>query len=455
MIKLSRINWNNVRQLLKYALARAQDDRIPQVAGSLTFTSILSIVPLFAVTFALFTAFPIFKSFRDSLQGFLIEHLMPESVNAQIFGYLNQFASKATSLTAFGLIGLLVTAVLTLMTVESAFNVIWRVPRPRPLAQRLLIYWSLLTLGPLLFGVSLSISSYIFTQSMSLVTTLPPAVASLLSLIPPALTAVAFMLMYLYMPNCKVDWRDALAGGVVAAVALDLTKRGFGLYIRQFPTYTAVYGAFAAVPIFLLWIYLSWLVALLGATIASVLPALRLGHFQYPRFPGSDLLDGLTLIHLLNEDRESGKNGRTTVELARAMRTSLDHANELLLRLERMGWVGRLMMQPPAERWLLLANPQTATLSPLVAKFALNVEELARQMERHALDGAHVAEILREGKWDVPLIDALPREVPLADDSAAGPDGAENNERSDGSDNSAGSEGSEGSEGRDGRSARA
>ncbi|QBC32195.1 MULTISPECIES: YihY family inner membrane protein [Pandoraea] len=411
MLRLSRINWNNVRQLLRYALARAQDDRIPQVAASLTFTSILSIVPLFAVTFALFTAFPIFNTFRDALQGFLIEHLMPESVNAQIFNYLNQFASKAKGLTAFGLIGLLVTAVLTLMTIESAFNVIWRVRRPRPIAQRLLIYWSLLTLGPLLIGVSLSISSYVFTQSMSLVSTLPPVVTSLLSLIPPALTSVVFMLMYLYMPNCKVDWRDALVGGVVAALAFDLTKRGFGMYIRQFPTYTAVYGAFAAVPIFLLWIYLSWLVALIGATITSVLPALRLGHFQYPRFPGSDLLDGLTLIHLLNLDREAGGSGRTMAQLASTMRTSLDHAGDLLARLERMGWVGRLTMQPPVERWLLLANPRTTTLAPLVAQLALNVDELARQMERHALDGAHVADILREGKWDVPLADALPRDV--------------------------------------------
>ncbi|VVD70373.1 YihY family inner membrane protein [Pandoraea soli] len=416
MLRLPRINWNNVRQLLRYALARAQDDRIPQVAASLTFTSILSIVPLFAVTFALFTAFPIFNTFRDALQGFLIEHLMPESVNAQIFNYLNQFASKAKGLTAFGLIGLLVTAVLTLMTIESAFNVIWRVRRPRPIAQRLLIYWSLLTLGPLLIGVSLSISSYVFTQSMSLVSTLPPVVTSLLSLIPPALTSVVFMLMYLYMPNCKVDWRDALVGGVVAALAFDLTKRGFGMYIRQFPTYTAVYGAFAAVPIFLLWIYLSWLVALIGATITSVLPALRLGHFQYPRFPGSDLLDGLTLIHLLNLDREAGGTGRTMAQLASTMRTSLDHAGDLLARLERMGWVGRLTMQPPVERWLLLANPRTTTLAPLVAQLALNVDELARQMERHALDGAHVADILREGKWDVPLADALPRDVTPDDD---------------------------------------
>lgn len=407
-----QVDWYDVRQLLRFAMARAQDDRIPQVAGSLTFTSVLSIVPLFAVAFALFTAFPIFNSFRDALQGFLLQHLMPDAVNSQIFRYLNQFAAKAKSLTAFGLVGLLITSVATLMTIESAFNVIWRVPRPRPIAQRVLIYWSLLTLGPLLFGVSLSISSYIFTQSMSLVSTLPPAVASLLSLIPPALTSVAFMLMYLYMPNCKVDWRDALAGGVVAAVAFDLTKRGFGLYIRQFPTYTAVYGAFAAFPIFLIWIYLSWLVALVGATITSILPSLRMGHFQYPQFPGSDLLDGLTLLHLLNEDREAGRGGLTQTELARTMRTGLEHTRDLLGNLERMGWIGRITSQPPKERWVLLTNPARTSLAPLVAQLALNVDELARQMERHALDGAHVAELLRAGQWDVPLADALPRTAP-------------------------------------------
>lgn len=410
--KLPRVDWSDVRQLLRFAATRAKEDQIPQVAGSLTFTSVLSIVPLFAVAFALFTAFPIFNSFRDALQGFLLQHLMPESVNNQIFRYLNLFASKAKSLTAFGLVGLLLTSVATLMTIESAFNTIWRVPRPRPLAQRVLIYWSLLTLGPLFFGVSLSISSYVFTQSMSLVSTLPPGVASVLGLIPLALTSIVFMLMYLYLPNCKVDWRDALVGGIVAAIAFDLTKRGFGAYVRKFPTYTAVYGAFAAVPIFLMWIYLSWLVALIGATITSVLPALRMGHFQYPRFPGSDLLDGLTLIHLLNDDRLASGKGKTKVELARTMRTSLEHANDLLMQLERMNWVGRIASQPPAERWVLLANPERTTLSPLVAQLALNVDELARQMERHALDGAHVAELLRAGEWDVPLIDALPKVVP-------------------------------------------
>ncbi|WP_150698148.1 YihY family inner membrane protein [Pandoraea terrae] len=411
---MPRIDWNTARQVMRFALLRAQEDRIPQVAGSLTFTSVLSTVPLFAVAFALFTAFPIFNAFRDALQGFLLEHLMPESVNSQIFRYLNQFASKAKGMTAFGLVGLLLTSIATLMTIESAFNVIWRVPRARPLPQRVLVYWGLLTLGPLLFGVSLTISSYIFSQSISLVSTLPASMAGVLSLIPLVLTILAFTLLYMYMPNCKVDWHDALAGGVAAALAFELAKRGFGLYIRHFPTYTAVYGTFAALPIFLLWIYLSWLVTLLGATVASILPSLRQGHFQYPRFPGSDLLDGLALLHLLNRDRERGAPGSTQIELARQLHTSLEHTGVLLTRLERMQWIGRLSTEGPRERWVLLANPDRTPLAPLVGQLALDVDEMSRQLTRHALDGERVAALLREGQWNAPLSHALSAVAPEA-----------------------------------------
>ena len=133
-----------------------------------TFTSVLSLVPLATVAFALFTAFPIFGSFQSSLQDFLAVHLMPSQINSQIFKYLNQFASKAKGLTTVGMIILFVTSVMTMMTVESAFNVIWRVRKPRPLAQRVLVYWAIITLGPILFGCSLSISSYLFAQSLAL-----------------------------------------------------------------------------------------------------------------------------------------------------------------------------------------------------------------------------------------------------------------------------------------------
>lgn len=412
MRKLAKLDWDAFKKLVSFVLKRSSEDRIPQIAGSLTFTTVLALVPLFAVTFALFTAFPIFNSFRDALQSFLAGHLMPESVNDQIFKYLNLFASKAKGLTAAGLIALLVTSVATMMTIESVFNVIWRVPRPRPLAQRVLVYWSILTLGPLLFGASLSISSYVFSQSLSLVRTLPTGAEWLLSLLPVGLTALGFTLLYTYMPHVRVDWRDALVGGVAAALAFELAKRGFAFYIQKFPTYTAVYGAFAAVPIFLLWVYLSWLVTLLGATLTAILPALRQGHFHHRQFPGSDLLDILTLLALLNEAREAGRPGVATADAATRLHCRLDHVLRLLTELEQLAWVGRLVRNGILDRWILLANPHQIRLEQLMAHLVIDCGELSRQLSIRHLDGERIAGLLRHGEWQVPLSDVLPSAAP-------------------------------------------
>ena len=154
-----------LRRLVKFTIRRSREDRIPQVASSLTFTTVLSVVPLVTVGFAIFTAFPMFSSFQVALQGFLADHLMPAQVSNQIFKYLDEFVSKAKGLTTAGLLVLGVTAVMTMMTIESVFNVIWRVRKSRPLTQRVLVYWSIITLGPILFGLSLSISSFVLTES--------------------------------------------------------------------------------------------------------------------------------------------------------------------------------------------------------------------------------------------------------------------------------------------------
>jgi membrane protein len=304
---LSRVRFDldTLKRLAQFAAQRISEDRIPQVAGSLTFTAMLALVPLATVAFALFTAFPIFSSFQQSLQFFLADHLMPEQLNSQIFKYLNQFASKAKGLTTIGMILLFLTAVMTMMTVESAFNVIWRVRKARPIAQRILVYWAIITLGPLLIGVSLSISSYLFTQSMTFTAAqrMTPVIEWALTGAALPLTALAFTILYVYLPNCRVEWRDAVIGGLTAAIAFELAKRGFGYYVRRIPTYTAVYGAFAAVPLFLLWMYLCWFITLAGAMIASALPAIRIGQFHRPTFEGSNLFDSLELLARLGSTR--------------------------------------------------------------------------------------------------------------------------------------------------------
>jgi membrane protein len=376
------LDLDALKRLAHFAAKRSGENRIPQVAGSLTFTTVLALVPLVTVAFALLTAFPIFSSFQSSLQGFLADHLMPAQINSQIFRYLNEFAAKAKSLTTMGMIALIATSVLTMMTVEAAFNVIWRVRKARPLAQRMLIYWAIITLGPILFGTSLSISSYLISRSMSIAGAhqLPAVIAWALATAVLPLSALAFAMLYVYLPNCKVEWRDGLMGGVAAAVAFELAKRGFGLYIRSFPTYTAVYGAFAAVPIFLLWVYLSWFITLFGATLTAALPAIRIGQYQRVRMVGSDLLDALELLARLAGARAAGRPGYTQMQLARKLRCDIDTVTRIVDALEARNHVARLYENGNARRLILLANPEQLPLAELVDMFVLDRGELAYQL---------------------------------------------------------------------------
>ncbi|RKP51233.1 YihY family inner membrane protein [Trinickia fusca] len=380
MPKLSA-DLDTLKRLARFALQRSREDRIAQVAGSLTFTTMLAIVPLATVAFALFTAFPIFGKFQASLQMFLAQHLMPDQINNQIFKYLNQFASKAKGLTTAGMIVLFVTSVMTMMTVESAFNVLWRVPKPRPFAQRVLVYWAIVTLGPLLIGMSLSITSYLFTESGTIAGgRVPLLIEWALTGAALPLTALAFSMLYVYLPNCMVQWRDALVGGLCAAIAFELAKRGFGAYVRRIPTYTAVYGAFAMVPMFLLWVYLSWFITLTGATIASALPAIRVGQFHRRRYPGGDLLDALELLVRLDDAREAGRPGRTAMELANLVRCDLDTTTRLIAKFVRRGWVTRLQDEQEP-RYALLVNLSQITVARLFDMFVIDREELEYQLK--------------------------------------------------------------------------
>ncbi|MFL9998702.1 tRNA-processing RNAse BN [Burkholderia sp. GAS332] len=408
MLSRVRFDLDTLKRLAQFAAKRSSEDRIPQVAGSLTFTTMLALVPLATVAFALFTAFPIFSSFQMSLQIFLADHLMPAQLNSQIFDYLNQFASKAKGLTTIGMIFLFVTAVMTMMTVESAFNVIWRVRKARPIAQRILVYWAIITLGPILIGVSLSISSYLFTRSMALTTAvqhIPPVIDWALTGAALPLTALAFTMLYVFLPNCRVEWRDAVIGGITAAIAFELAKRGFGYYVRRIPTYTTVYGAFAAVPLFLLWMYLCWFIALAGAMIASALPAIRIGQFHRPTFEGSDLFDSLELLARLTEARDAGKRGYTVPELSRMLRREMDTTIKLLKKLEEIEWIARLQDDDTRPYFLLLANPAQITVERLFDLFVIDHAELEYQLELNStrVDGPMLLAALENDKLKVTL----------------------------------------------------
>jgi len=261
--------------LTRLTIRRAREGRLPQVAGSLTFTTVLSIVPFLAVSFALFTRFPLFHRFEDAIEEHLLKSLLPADISRTVLRYLNQFAVNANSLTLLGSLFVLVTAIAMLLTVENALNQIWEVKKNRPLLKRIGMYLLMLAVGPPLLGASLWATSYVLGVSMGLVGRMPPSVAFVLNLGPVVLGMAGLACVFYFVPNAKVRRRDALAGGLIASVGFELGKRGFAAYLLKVPTYKAVYGTFAAFPVFLLWVYFSWLVTLTAALVTANLARLK------------------------------------------------------------------------------------------------------------------------------------------------------------------------------------
>ncbi|WP_019451767.1 YihY family inner membrane protein [Cupriavidus sp. BIS7] len=405
-VRIARLRreWNlqKVRALARYALRRAGEDRLPQVSASLTFTTVLAVVPVLTVAFALLAAFPVFREFRGQIESFLFQNLIPGgNISDSVSRYIGQFSKSARGLTALGLGGLMVTSVLTMLTVEDALNAIWRVKRRRPFAQRVLVFWAVLTLGPVLIGASLSVSSYLISISMGYVGNLPFGVGMLISVVPVLLSALAFAFLYMAVPYASVEWRDAIVAGIVAAVAFEIAKRGFGYFITHIPTYTAVYGTFAVFPLFLLWMYVSWLVTLLGATIAANLPVVRQGHWRRRTFAGSEFFDALGILYLLYRARDEVPRSVGELDMGRKLRMEADYLAGLLARLKAMHLVGKLQQDRGQAHWALLCDPSQVTLRMLHDRLVLNMARLPRTALAQQMQGV---EVLR-GILDNPQLD--------------------------------------------------
>ncbi|HEY9064844.1 MAG TPA: YihY family inner membrane protein [Burkholderiaceae bacterium] len=255
--------------LTRLTFQRARRERLPQIAGSLTFTTVLSIVPLVSVSFALLTRFPIFARFEQALDEYLLTSMLPPQLSHTVLANLHHFADNASGLTVLGSCFVLMTAIALMLTIENALNQIWGVRRARPLLKRIGLYALMLVAGPPLAGASLWATSYALVASIGLIGTLPPPVAFAFTLGPALLAVVGLAALFYFVPNTQVRRRDALAGALIGGIALEIGKRAFTAYVTKIPTYKAVYGALAALPVFMLWVYLSWLVTLTAALIAA------------------------------------------------------------------------------------------------------------------------------------------------------------------------------------------
>lgn len=259
-----RMRWMQAQwALIRYMAKRFWKEGFTDRAAGLTFTTLLALVPMLTISFAILRPFPVSQKVSGELQDFIFKNFVPASGQI-IKSYLQNFVNQAVHLSTFGLLFLIIVSILLLITIERTFNEVWRVENKFRGIASFLKYWAILTLAPVFLGLSFAASSYVlsfFYTQQAMVSTLD----GLLKVASFFLGAIGFILLYMVVPNTKVLFRHAIIGGVFSAIAFEIIKHGFLLYLTLFSTYEFLYGALAAIPIFLLWIYLCWLNVLLGA----------------------------------------------------------------------------------------------------------------------------------------------------------------------------------------------
>lgn len=381
--------WRNTGLTL---LERFREDRLGLTASSLTFTTTISLVPLFTLALAIFSAFPTFERLQRLLQRSLVESLVPESIARPVLMYMNQFAAKAAQMGWAGAIALLVTALALILTIDRKLNDIWRVRQPRPVTQRILVYWAVLTLGPLVLAGSVAATTYAIGGARAMAA-LPAPLRLLIDSLQLALMTGGLAALYRYVPHTRVRWGHALVGGGFAAVALELAKELLAWYLQQVPTFSVLYGTFATAPILLVWIYLAWVIVLLGAVITAYLPSLLKGVARRGDAPGWSFQLALEVLAQLNAARGDGPRGQGLEALAASLRVEPLQLEEPVAALVALDWLGRL--DEEGERYVLLIDPAQTALGPLMERLLLSRQSATAALwERSHWAGMTVAEAL-------------------------------------------------------------
>lgn len=262
--------WNKLIGFYDFVCFLAKrffEDRGTQTAGSLTYTTLFAVVPMLTVVFVMLSGIPQLQDVSGVIQKFIVDNFVP-SAGDKLQEYLQDFVSQARQLTWIGVVFLIVTSFMMLVTIEQAFNNIWRVKTPRYGLQRFLLYWALLSLGPILIGAGFAVSGYI--MSLTVISD-SATISGVLRYSPILLSIMGFTLIYSAIPNTSVPFRHAFISGFFTAVLIETAKFLFGLYVKTFHSYQLIYGAFAAVPLFLLWVYVSWVIVLVGCQLSCCL----------------------------------------------------------------------------------------------------------------------------------------------------------------------------------------
>ncbi|WP_417823522.1 YihY family inner membrane protein [Thalassospira lucentensis] len=359
----------------RYALMRFVYDKSVQRAAGLSYTTLLAMVPFLAVALTVLSAFPVFDQFKDQIMRVVLNNFLPET-GEQVTDYLGNFLQNTGQMTAVGTMVLGLTAVMLLGAIEGAMNDVFRVTSPRKLLSRLVVFWALLTVGPMLLGLSLSLASYLFAMRHMVGGDLIGGQLGQLTFIAPfLLSAIAFSLLFIGMPNRSVEIIDGFLGGLVAAGLFEALKKGFGFYVTNFPTYQTIYGAVAIVPIFLLWMYLTWIVILLGAQVAAARSEWRAaraaGLIPDPRgaVPGhmERIIAVLRVLEYLQNGFHKASKPPTYRRMMREVKLGGRDLNWALAALRRE----KLIDRSESHRWLLSGNLSRLTLNDLMGRLGL------------------------------------------------------------------------------------
>jgi membrane protein len=399
----------------RYAVLRFWNDRGAQAASALTYSSLLALVPIATIAFSILSAFPAFGLIKGAAQAWLVEMLVPE-VGHTVLNYLEGFSQNTGRLTAFSIVGLVVSSVLLLATIEDAFNGIWRVKEQRAWAVRIVTFWAILTLTPILVVASFSFTISFFGSHSGGVA--QQLWAPFIGFVPLVLQFIGFTLLYQLIPNRSVRWNDAVIGGAIAAVAFDLSKRLFAWYLREFPAYETIYGALATIPIFLLWLYLAWSIVLIGAVIAAALPDWRSG-----RLLGGEIdkvLPGPRLTIAVAILRELAAASRLGIGLHRP--TLLDRVPVGISALDGMLEQlrhARFVERSASDTWLISRDLRITTLADLMRGLGVGmrgkigeVPGLEGPWLQALADRIHAAEEAHHDSLGVPLAAVLVDEPP-------------------------------------------
>ncbi len=374
----------------RYLIRRFIEDDCLHSAATLAYTTLLSLVPLFAVSFALFTAFPVFTDLNERLQDFLFRNLVPASGEV-VQEYIQQFAGRAAGLTLAGLIGITVSAVLMMAAIDRALNRIWRVTRRRRLVQSFMVYWAVITVGPVLVAISLAATSYLtviadYTAAVDART----IQAFVLELTPVLAITIAFGFLYSAVPNRHVNLLHAAAGAAFAALLFEVAKRGFAVFVTSFPTYEAIYGALATLPLLLIWIYLSWVVVLFGAEFTQALSGFREGREGSLSDPRLALV---LAVRLTGDFWQAQQEGRT-LRREDILRLEPDAGETAIQRALEALEQARVIQRTEDGSWVMLRDAAKYTLMDLYQDHPFVLGELPSALAERDAWNRELAEVL-------------------------------------------------------------